>query len=152
MTILEKARAMRDAMDKAGALLTAAQAASLVYLYKPWTPYVNNEESEHLISNKKPMHYLVGERIRFDKAVYECRQEHDAQELYTPDLIPALWIKFNVDNSGSAIDPIPYSAGMIIENGKYYTETGVLYLCIRDSVNPIYHNLSDLIGQYVEVV
>jgi hypothetical protein len=41
---------------------------------------------------------------------------------------------------------------MVIEKGKYYIENEIVYLCIRDSINPIYHNLVDLIGQYVETI
>lgn len=35
---------------------------------------------------------------------------------------------------------------------KYYTQNGALYLCNRDTVNPVYHALADLVGIYVEVV
>ena len=141
MTIKEQIIAIRDAMDKAGILLNSSQAASLGYLYKPWQAMVDGTF----------VHYTMGERRRYNGAVYQCRQNHDAQKNYTPDLVPALWELLNVDNAGSATDPIPYSAGMAIENGKYYIENDVIYLCIRDSVNPIYHNLANLIGQYVEV-
>lgn len=137
MTIKNQILAIRDAMDKAGLLLNQNQAASLVYLYKPWSA---------------SSHYTMGARCRFQDVVYECRQEHDALENYKPDLTPALWERLDVDNSGSAIDPIIYAAGMAIEKGKHYIENEIIYLCIRDSVNPIYHNLSDLVGQYVEVI
>ena len=35
MTILEQVRAIREAMDKAGVLLTSKQAATVTYLLKP---------------------------------------------------------------------------------------------------------------------
>ena len=38
---------------------------------------------------------------------------------------------------------------MTIYSGKYYTEDGVLYLCIRDSGQPLYSALKDLVGNYV---
>lgn len=41
---------------------------------------------------------------------------------------------------------------MEIFNGKYYTQDGVLYLCTRDSGQALTHNLSELVGLYVEVV
>ena len=41
---------------------------------------------------------------------------------------------------------------MEIFNGKYYAQGGVLYKCTRDSRQAISHNLSDLIGLYVELV
>ena len=39
-----------------------------------------------------------------------------------------------------------------MENGKYYTQGGVLYLCNRDTGDPVYHALSELVGLYVVVV
>lgn len=47
---------------------------------------------------------------------------------------------------------IPYNGNMALEAGKYYTQDGVLYLCNRDTGNPVYHPLSALVGLYVEVV
>lgn len=41
---------------------------------------------------------------------------------------------------------------MALENGKYYTQSNVVYLCNRDTGNPVYNQLSDLVGLYVEVV
>lgn len=149
MTIREQAKAIREAMDKAGMLLEASQAASLVRLYKPWKAFEVDQNNGNI---EKAVHYKVGERCRFNDFVYECRQEHDSQELYNPELAPALWTKLNVDHTGGMEDPIPYSSGMIIEKDKYYSEDGIIYLCTRNSEYPLYHNLKDLIGQYVEVV
>ena len=41
---------------------------------------------------------------------------------------------------------------MALENGKYYTQNDVMYLCTRDTANAVYNNLADLVGVYVEVV
>ena len=51
---------------------------------------------------------------------------------------------------GTLENPIEYSGNMVLEEGKYYIQDGVTYLCNRDTVNPVYHNLSDLVGHYVE--
>jgi hypothetical protein len=40
---------------------------------------------------------------------------------------------------------------MALENGKYYSQDGVIYYCNRDTVNPVYSALKDLVGLYVEV-
>ena len=53
---------------------------------------------------------------------------------------------------GTLADPIPYSGNMALENGKHYIQNGVIYICIRDTVNPVYHALSELVGVYVEAV
>ena len=52
---------------------------------------------------------------------------------------------------GTVENPIPYEGNMVLENGKYYSQDGVVYLCNRDSVHAIYHNLKDLVGHYVEI-
>jgi hypothetical protein len=41
---------------------------------------------------------------------------------------------------------------MEIFKGKYYIQNDVVYLCTRDSGQPLYHDLSALVGSYVEVV
>lgn len=51
---------------------------------------------------------------------------------------------------GTLDDPIPYSGNMALESGKYYIQDGVAYRCTRDTVNPVYNALADLIGLYVE--
>lgn len=41
---------------------------------------------------------------------------------------------------------------MALESGKYYTQSGMTYLCNRETVNPVYHALADLVGLYVTEV
>lgn len=55
---------------------------------------------------------------------------------------------------GTLENPIEYTttSSITLENGKYYSQDNVIYLCNRDSGNPVYHNLSDLVGLYVELV
>ena len=40
---------------------------------------------------------------------------------------------------------------MELTAGLYYTQDGVKYICTRDSGNPVYHALKDLVGLYVEI-
>lgn len=145
ISILEQAKAIRAAMDTAGSIITNEQAATMPFLYTKWKA----KDSEG-----NAIHYNVGDRRRYgeNNIVYECRSEHDAEENNTPDLIPALWKKLDVTHAGTIEDPIPYETGMEIFNGKYYIENEILYLCNRDSVNPLYNNMSDLVGLYVETV
>lgn len=50
-------------------------------------------------------------------------------------------------------NPIDWSIGSILYNGKYYRDNGVVYKCVRDSGIALYYNLADLIsGGYVQVV
>ena len=55
-------------------------------------------------------------------------------------------------HAGTQDDPIPYSTGMQLYNGKYYTEDGSLYLCNRDTGQAVYNKLAELVGLYVEAV
>lgn len=75
------------------------------------------------------------------------------QAHYTPGVgTESLYAIINEQYDGDIYDPIPYESNMALENGKYYTQNNVLYLCNRDSVNPVYNPLKDLVGLYVEVV
>ena len=67
-------------------------------------------------------------------------------------LIPAaLYTVIDVAHSGTQDDPIPYNGNMALQSGKYYTQNNILYLCNRDTVNPVYNALAELVGLYVEV-
>lgn len=75
------------------------------------------------------------------------------QSHYTPgDGLESLYTEVCQTHSGTVDDPIPYSGNMALEEGKYYIQDYVIYLCNRDTVNPVYHALSDLVGLYVEEV
>lgn len=64
----------------------------------------------------------------------------------------SLYTRIDETHDGSKYDPIPYSGNMALENGKYYTQDGVTYLCNRSTGQPVYNALADLVGLYVEVV
>ena len=55
---------------------------------------------------------------------------------------------------GTPENPIVYVKGVtVIENGKYYTQDGVKYLCIRNGEMALAYDLADLVGAgYVETV
>ena len=40
----------------------------------------------------------------------------------------------------------------MLEEGKYYSQDGKVYLCTRDSGIPLTHALSELVGLYVEEI
>jgi hypothetical protein len=63
-----------------------------------------------------------------------------------------LYAQICESHDGSKYDPIPYSGNMALENGKHYTQGGVTYRCICDTSNPVYSNLTDLVGLYVEAI
>lgn len=63
-----------------------------------------------------------------------------------------LYAVINETNAGTQEDPIPYNGNMALENGKYYIQDGVIYLCNRDTEIPVYQDLKDLVDLYVTAV
>lgn len=53
-------------------------------------------------------------------------------------------------HAGTLDDPIPYSGNMALTAGLYYMQDWVIYKCTRDTGNPVYHALDELVGLYVE--
>lgn len=93
----------------------------------------------------------TGERYRVEDVLWECVKDHLTQENWKPSLETAsLWKRVDEEHAGTKDDPIPYAPPMEIFKDKYYTQSKVLYKCIRDSGQPLSHNLSDLVGNYVE--
>lgn len=74
------------------------------------------------------------------------------QEQYIPgEGTESLYAVINETNAGTQEDQIPYNGNMALENGKYYSQDGVIYLCNRDTEIPVYQALKDLVGLYVTV-
>lgn len=96
----------------------------------------------------------AGQVVSHDEKLWRVRQAVAAVlENQPPSLdTAALYEVIEVEPAGTQDDPIPYTPPMEIFNGKYYTQGGVLYKCTRDSGQALTHNLSDLIGSYVELV
>ena len=95
----------------------------------------------------------AGERLFHKGRLWKVLQDHMAQADWMPDTTPSLFAEVAADQEQGTIDnPIPYNGNMALEEGKYYTQGGVVYLCIRDTVNPVYNDLSALVGLYVQVV
>lgn len=75
------------------------------------------------------------------------------QEQFPPGVgTESLYVEINYTNQGTRDDPIPYNNNMELENGKYYSQNGSIYLCNRDTGQAVYNNLIDLVGLYVEIV
>ena len=61
-----------------------------------------------------------------------------------------MYARIDEAHGGTKYDPIPYEGNMALESGKYYVQDGVTYICTRDTVNPVYNALAELVGIYVE--
>ena len=96
--------------------------------------------------------YSVGYKAQHNGRLWRCRQAHTSQEEWEPENVPALWEEICETHDGTLADPIPYEGSMALVSGKYYSQDGVTYLCSRDTVNPVYNPLRELVGIYVEVI
>ena len=97
--------------------------------------------------------YTAGYKVTYGGELYKVLQTHTAQAAWLPGTgTESLYARIDEEHDGTKYDPIPYSGNMALENGKYYSQDGVTYRCTRDTVNPVYQPLSELVGIYVEAV
>ena len=74
------------------------------------------------------------------------------QAHYAPGVgTESLYAEINETHEGTLDDPIPYNGNMVLTAGLYYYQNRAIYLCNRDTINPVYHPLVELVGMYVEV-
>ena len=96
----------------------------------------------------------VGYKVTHGGRLWKLRQEHTSLTGWEPGATgtESLWEEICEQHDGTKYDPIPYSGNMALEAGKYYSQGGVTYLCTRDTGNPVYQPLAELVGIYVEAV
>ena len=94
-----------------------------------------------------------GFRFRHGDYLWATVKELTIQNHYPPGVgMESLYTKVNETHAGTLEDPIPYDGNMALENGKHYSQHSTIYLCNRDTVNPVYNKLADLVGLYVTEV
>ena len=115
---------------------TDEQALKVPSLYPAWKP---------------GMDCKAGDRLQFGGVLYKVLQAHTSQTDWVPGVgTESIYTRIDESHAGTLTDPIPYSGNMALEAGKYYSQSGAVYLCTRDTVNPVYNALADLVGMYVE--
>lgn len=120
--------------------LTDEEALSVKELYPRWEDKIDKTIE-------------IGFITLYKDNLWRARQTHTALEVYPPSLVTAsLYEMIDKEHDGTLEDPIPYAPPMEIFKGKHYIEDGVLYLCTRNSEVAISHNLSALVGLYVETI
>ena len=130
--------------------LSAVDALKVVDWYPLWGVDEGFREGDTITKNTK---------FRYEGKLWAVLQDHTIMPHYYPSINTAsLYVEVTEDYNdageemGTLENPIPYDGNMVIESGKYYSQNGAVYLCNRDSGNPVYHALKDLVGLYVEVV
>jgi hypothetical protein len=134
MNYVENARKLRPIVEQAMQSIDGNDALIAMSLYPEWAEYTA---------------YSAGFKVHRNGKLWRVVQAHTSQMGWEPENAVSLWEQINETHAGTLDDPIPYDGNMVLENGKYYTQDGVVYKCIRDTGNPVYHELSELVGVYV---
>lgn len=120
--------------------LTNEEALSVKELYPRWEDKIGKTIE-------------VGFITLYKDNLWRARQTHTALDVYPPSLATAsLYEMIDKEHDGTLEDPIPYTPPMEVFEGKHYIEDGVVYRCTRNSEVALSHNLSALVGLYVEEV
>lgn len=133
----EHALKLRELIVKASEILSDSDALQGIELFDEWKP-----ETE----------YKQNKRLRYEGVLYKVRQRHTSLAIYPPPIAPALYEEVAEPGQGDTPEnPIPYNNNMELFEGKYYSQSGVVYHCTRSTGTAVYNNLADLVGIYVEV-
>ena len=144
MTYAERALQLRPVIEQAAQALQDSVAMTAVELFPQWSQLAKEKQAAE-----------KGFRFQHNGKLYRTEQPtYTFVEYYVPGTAgtESLFSVVDETHKGTKDDPIPYDKNMEIYNGLYYTQYEVLYLCIRDSGQPLYHDLSVLVGNYVEVI
>lgn len=119
--------------------MTDNDALSVKSVYPEWETLIGKEVKQ-------------GDKMQCDGRLWKVLQQHTVQEQWRPGTgTESLYTEIVETASGTADDPIPYNNNMELEQGKYYIQDGITYLCTRNTEIPVYQPLADLVGIYVEL-
>lgn len=141
MNYIENARKLRPIVERAMQSIDGNDALAAKMLYPKFDDIIGK-------SVKQGFKFVYN-----DKLWSVVQPELTIGEHYRPGVgTESLYAEVCETHAGTLEDPIPYDGNMALEIGKYYIQNYEIYLCNRDSVNPVYNPLSELVGIYVEVV
>lgn len=122
------------------------------------TLVISDEQALRVKSIYPRWESLVGKAVKKDEKMqyggklWKVVQAHTVAAEHAPGKgTESLYTEIVESAKGTKDDPIPYDNNMELFNGKYYSQDGVIYLCTRDTGQPVYNPLSALVGLYVEV-
>lgn len=121
--------------------LDDAQALAVKAIYPQWQEIIGQTVA-------------LGFKFQHGEKLYKTIQDSLLiQEQYIPgEGTESLYAVIDETHAGTQEDPIMYDGNMALENGKYCSQDGVVYLCNRDTEIPVYQDLKDLVGLYVTAV
>lgn len=153
-------QARLDRIEESRRPLTADEVNAMLITQQINTLTVDDNTALRMKSFYPTFDSIVGQKVKqgfkftyADKLWSVAQPELTIEKHYPPGVgTESLYAEVYESHDGTLDDPIPYDGNMALENGKYYIQSGVIYLCTRDTVNPVYNALSELVGLYVEVV
>lgn len=142
--LLEMARNLRPYIEQAAQSLPDADGLKAKSLYPRW----------EVLVKKGSVEAEAGYRFTHNGDLYKCV---NANPTFQSDWVPgngtaALYVRIDEAHAGTLADPIPYDGNMELKAGLYYIQSGVTYLCNRNTGQPVYNSLAELAGLYVEIV
>ena len=142
--LLEMARNLRPYIEQAAQSLPDADGLKAKSLYPRW----------EVLVKKGSVEAEAGYRFTYNGDLYKCTRKNPT---FQSDWVPgngtaALYIRIDEAHAGTLADPIPYDGNMELKAGLYYIQSGVTYLCNRNTGQPVYNSLAELAGLYVEMV
>lgn len=144
MTYTERALQLRPVIEKASQSLEDSVALTAKELFPKWQDLVDNGTEV-----KKGFRFQYGDKLyRTEQPTYVFVAH------YVPGTagMESVFSIVDEEHAGTIEDPIPFYQNMEIYEGLYYAQNGVIYRCVRSSGQPLYHDLTLLVGSYVEVV
>ena len=129
---LEDVMSLSSIVAEGGIELTDTQSARLKRFYPEWDTLIGKM-------------LAAGRKVRNEGKLYKVLQQHTASIEWKPDETPSLFGLLS-EHEGTMEDPIPYERMMLLEKGKYYTQYGVTYKCVTDSITGYDADLTELMS------
>ena len=140
---LEAAMKLRPLYQQGAQTFTDADALKVKGIYENWKDLVKHGE---IVT--KGYIFRYGDRLyRTEQPSYTFVANYVPGSTGTESLFSVI----DEEHKGTYDDPIPYEGNMALEQGKYYSQGGVVYLCTRDTGNPVFSSLAELVGLFVVV-
>ena len=141
--------------------LTESEVSRLIIRQQINTLEVDDQTAVRMTEFYPEWKDIIGKTV--DKSGYKFQHNGKlyktipATHTFQSDWVPgvgteSIYTRIDEEHAGTLADPIPYDGNMALTAGLYYIQGGVVYLCNRDTINPVYNALVDLVGVYVEVV
>ena len=151
-------QAMLDTIEASQRPLSAEEVTSMVIAQQINTLVVDDNTAVRMMAFYPTFDSIIGQTVSNGyKFTYGGRlwrviqPSLTIQAHYTPGIgTESLYEQVNETHEGTMDDPIPYNGNLALENGKHYYQDSEIYLCFRDSVNPVYQPLSQLVGWFLE--